>query len=185
MNPSAYIETSVISYLTARPSRDLVVAAYQEVTRQWWRTAPSRFRLFASALVVDEVGRGDPTAARSRLRALHGIPLLEPTRKTDALARQLLDLRILPQEAADDAGHIAIAAAHRVEYLVTWNFRHIANAAMQASIDDLCRRAGHRPPLLCSPNELMELQRAQQQDNRRSEERPRGPDHPRTPGHSR
>lgn len=160
MNPSAYVETSVISYLTARASRDLIVAAYQEVTREWWRTAPDRFRLFTSELVLEEAGRGDTSAARARREALHKIPLIEATRETRELTRKLLELRAVPQHAANDAAHIAIAAANRAAYLVTWNFRHIANAAMQASIDDLCRSAGHRPPLLCTPNELMKLQRA-------------------------
>lgn len=184
VKPSVYVETSVVSYLTARPSHDVVRAAYREVTRRWWRNAPTRYRLFASADVITEVSRGHSDAARSRLEALRGIPLLAPTRESDALTQRLLDLRSLPRKAATDAAHIAIAAAHGVEYLATWNFRHIANLAMQATIDDLCRRAGHRPPVLCTPNDLMEMQRAQQQD-RRSGNRPRRPNHPRDSGRTR
>ncbi len=107
MNPSVYIETSVVSYLTARPSRDVVVAAYQEVTREWWRSAPDRFVLYASALVISEAGTGDADAARARLDLLGTLPLLEATREAVALTRNLLDLGAVPRNAADDAAHIA------------------------------------------------------------------------------
>lgn len=156
MNPSVYIETSVVSYLTARPSRDATVAVYQDLTRRWWATAPTRFRLFVSALVVHEAGAGDVNAARARRSAIESLPLLAPNPPSSELAEQLLDLRAVPQSAANDAAHIALAAVNQVDYLVTWNFRHIANAAMRARIEDACRRAGHRPPVICSPNQLME-----------------------------
>ncbi len=156
MKPSVYIETSVVSYLTARPSRDVMVAAYQDVTQRWWASAPARFRLFASELVHDEAGAGDTGAARARQDALHGIPLLEATREDGELAAKLFEFRAVPRSAANDAAHVAIAAVNRVDYLVTWNFRHIANAAMRSRIEDVCSRAGHRPPVICSPNQLME-----------------------------
>ena len=156
MNPTAYIETSVVSYLTARPSRDVVVAAYQEVTREWWRDAASRFRLVASELVLAESGAGDPTAARDRLKMLEDVALLSASPDAEDLARSLLDLGAVPREAAADAAHIAIAATNGVEYLVTWNFRHIANAAMRVRIEGACREAGYEPPVICTPNELME-----------------------------
>ena len=156
MNPTAYIETSVVSYLTARPSRDVVVAAYQEVTREWWRDAAARLRLVASELVMAESGAGDPSAARDRLKALEGVVLLEATPDAEDLARRLLELGAVPREAAADAAHIAIAAANGVEYLVTWNFRHIANAAMRVRIEGACREAGYEPPVICTPNELTE-----------------------------
>ena len=156
MNPSVYIDTSVVSYLTARPSRDVLVAAYQDLTRRWWESAPTRFRLFASELVHHEAGAGDIDAARARRDALHGLPLLEASREDGDLARKLLELRAVPHSAANDAAHVAIAAVNRVDYLVTWNFRHIANAAMRSRMEDVCRRAGHRPPVICSPNQLME-----------------------------
>ncbi len=156
MNPTAYIETSVVSYLTSRPSRDVVVAAYQEVTREWWRDAAARFDLAASELVLAECRAGDRNAARARLAALQGVALLGATPAAEDLARRLIDLGAVPREAAADAAHIAIAAANGVEYLVTWNFRHIANAAMRARIERACREAGFEPPVICTPNELME-----------------------------
>ena len=164
MNPSVYIETSVVSYLTARPSRDVVVAAYQEVTREWWRSAAGRFVLYASALVVSEASTGDADAARARLDVLGTIPLLDAPGQAVDLTRRLLDLGAVPREAADDAAHIAIAATNGVDYLVTWNFRHIANATMRSRIEDVCRRSGYEPPVICTPNELMETGHAKDAD---------------------
>ena len=155
-NPRVYVETSVISYLTARPSRDVVVAAYQEVTREWWRNARSRFALFVSELVVAEAGTGDPEAARARLEIIETLPRLGATVEAKELARHLLDFRAVPREAGDDAAHIAIAVTNGVDFLVTWNFRHIANATMRTSIEDACRRSGYTPPVICTPNELLE-----------------------------
>ena len=160
MKPTAYIETSVVSYLTARPSRDVVVAGYQAITREWWRDASDRFDLVASALVVAEARAGDSDAAQSRLMALEAITLLDATQNAEELARNLLDLGAVPRQAADDAAHIAIAVANGVDYLVTWNFRHIANAAMRARIERVCRQSDYEPPVICTPNELMEADRA-------------------------
>ena len=156
MNPSAYVETSVVSYLTARSSRDVVVATYQDVTREWWRSARTRFMLFASELVVAEAGTGDPDAARARLEILETIPRLRASQDAMALARNLMDLGAVPHSAGDDAAHIAIAATNGIDYLVTWNFRHIANAIMRSRIEDVCRRAGYNPPVICTPSELLE-----------------------------
>lgn len=157
MKPTVYIETSVISYLVARPSRDVVVAAYQAVTREWWRNAPERFHLVASSLVVSEARAGDADAARARLEALEGLVLLDATAEAEALTGLLLDSGTVPPTAAEDAAHVAIAAANGVDYLVTWNFRHIANAAMRSRIERVCRRAGCAPPVICAPNELLEF----------------------------
>ena len=156
MNPTVYIETSVVSYLTAWPSRDMVVAAYQQITRDWWRDARDRFELVASDLVLAEAGAGDPEAAKHRLAALDALTLLAATEDAAELAQRLIDLEAVPQTAADDAAHIAIAVAHGVDYLVTWNFRHIANAAMRSRIDRICRQAGYNPTTICTPNELVE-----------------------------
>lgn len=164
MQPTAYIETSLISYLTARPSRDVVVAAYQEITRQWWQDAPERFDLVASELVVTEAGAGNADAARARLAMLESVTLLNTTKNSEALTRLLLDLGAVPHEAAADAAHIAIAVTNGVDYLVTWNFRHIANAAMRSRIELVCRQAGYEPSVICTPNELMETDRADDTD---------------------
>ena len=164
MRPTAYIETSVVSYLTARPSRDMVVAAYQEITREWWRNAPDRFELVASQLVIAEAGSGDPEAAQVRLKVLEVVSLLDATTEAENLAQTLVNLDAVPRQAAEDAAHIAIAVTNGVDFLVTWNFRHIANAAMRSQIEHICRQAGYEPPVICTPNELMEANHAESTD---------------------
>lgn len=164
MLPAAYVETSVVSYLTARPSRDVVIAAYQEITREWWREASDRFELVASALVVAEARTGDPEAASARIDALEAVTLLDATPDAEALAHALVEASAVPRHAADDAAHIAIAVTNGVEFLVTWNFRHIANAAMRARIEQVCRQTGYEPPVICTPNELMEANHGKTDD---------------------
>ena len=154
--PSVYVETSVVSYLTARPSRDLIIAAMQAMTREWWRTAPERFRLVASELVLAEAAEGDADAARARLTALEMLVRLDTTEDAAALTRRLMELGAFPDKAAADAAHVSVAAVNRVDYLLTWNLRHIANAAVRVRIERACRRAGYEPPVICTPNELME-----------------------------
>ncbi len=156
MKPTVYLETSVISYLTARPSRDLVIAAYQELTREWWLDAIDKFHLVASELVITEAAAGDPDAAQARLDALDPVPLLSIGDEVDLFAQMLIDTGVVPKRAAADAAHIAIAAINGIDYLVTWNFRHIANVAARAKIEQACREAGYDPPAICTPNELME-----------------------------
>ena len=112
MRPTVYIETSVLSYLAARPSRDIVIAGYQQVTREWWASARDRFKPVASEFVASEAGEGDADAARARLELLQSITLLRATEDTQELTRKLLDLGAVPRQAADDAAHIAIAVTH-------------------------------------------------------------------------
>lgn len=156
MNPTVYVETSVISYLTSRRSKGVEVAAYQEITQEWWSMAPDRFSLVTSKLVVTEAASGDSDAARARLAALKAIPLVDVTVEAVELNRELVNRGAVPPSAADDAAHIATAAAHGLDYLVTWNFRHIANATMRPRIEDVCRSSGYEPPVICTPRELME-----------------------------
>ena len=155
MKPSVYVETTIPSYLTAWPSRDLVSAAHQQITREWWARRAG-FELFLSQLVHDECRMGDPTAAADRLRAIHGIPLLEQNAEAVALGRDLLALVPLPLRAAIDALHVAIAVVHGVDYLLTWNCTHIANAFLRGRIESVCRGAGYDPPTICTPEELLE-----------------------------
>ena len=164
MLPTVYIETSVVSYLTALPSRDVVVAAYQQVTREWWRTARTRFELVASELVIREAAAGEANAARARLAELEAVTLIEATDDAAELTRKFLNLGAMPHKAAEDAAHIATAVTNGVDYLVTWNFRHIANAALRARIENVCRQAGYEPPIICTPNELMEPDHADAAD---------------------
>ena len=117
--------------------------------------------MVASELVIAAAGAGDPDAARARLDALESIPLIGFTSEAETLARNLLDARAVPRRAAADAAHIAVAVANGVNYLVTWNFRHIANAAMRAGIERVCRVAGFEPPVICTPSELLETDHAE------------------------
>lgn len=154
--PKAYIETTVVSYLTAWPSRDVVIAGHQQITRQWWTTAADRFELVASQLVVEEARAGDVDAARDRLAALAAVTLLDATDEALRLAEELVAAKAIPENKPEDAAHIAIAVANGVDFLVTWNCRHIANAAMRSRIERICRGAGYEPTVICTPDELME-----------------------------
>ena len=156
MEPTVYIETSIVSYLAARPSRDLITAAHQQLTTQWWATRRPAFRLHISELVVQEVSDGDPDSARQRLAFLEGIPAIAVTAAALSFARSLLENRVVPRSAETDALHIAVAAAGGMEYLLTWNCRHIANAQIRGKIEELARLHGFEPPILCTPEELME-----------------------------
>jgi predicted nucleic acid-binding protein len=150
-----YLETSVISYLVSRPSRDLVVAAHQQITRQWWEECRESFQLYVSQMVIQEAGSGDPAAAQRRLGELVAIPLLGLTDEAQALARELIENGALPRQAVEDALHIALATVHGMDYLLTWNCRHIANARMREAVVSVCMMRGYEPPVICTPEELM------------------------------
>ena len=156
MKPKAYIETTVVSFLCAHPSRDVVVAGHQQITRDWWATAEGRFQLVASQLVVDEASAGDPSAASRRQAALEPVTLLDATDEALSLAQELVGSGAIPANSPEDAAHIAIAVANGIEYLVTWNCRHIANAALRSRIERICRARGYEPAVICTPDELME-----------------------------
>ena len=152
---SVYIETSVVSYLTARPSASLLAAAHQQITREWWDHRRHRFEQYISPMVLDEAGRGDPEAAARRLAALDDFPVLEPTQSAAELVDVLISDGALPSVARDDATHVAIATVHRMDYLVTWNCRHIDNAEAKPLIRSVCAVHGYTCPEICTPEELM------------------------------
>ena len=152
---SVYIETSIISYLTARVSRDLIVAGHQQMTEEWWSVQRNRFELWASELVVEEASAGDASAAAERLKVLNTIEMLDITEEAGFLATALIERGSLPAKASADALHIAIAAVHNVDYLLTWNCKHIPHAEMRPVIESVCRNMGFIPPILCTPEELM------------------------------
>jgi hypothetical protein len=152
--PTVYIETTIVSYLTAWPSREVIRSAHQELTREWWKVERPHFELYASELVVRESKAGDATAAKERLDAIAQIPLLAITDDAMALAEHLIDGGALPRKAAADALHLAIAAVNRIEYLMTWNCRHLANVTMRDTIERACAERGKRAPKLCTPEEL-------------------------------
>ena len=155
MLPSVYVETTIFSYLTARPSGSLITAAHQRVTSEWWRVAPDRYRLLVSAIVVQEARGGDPAMAEQRVAFLSGLPLLEVAPEARELARALVAVGVVPADAAADALHIAVAAVNRVDYLVTWNLRHLAGAVVRRRIERALRERGFEPPMLCTPEELL------------------------------
>ena len=138
-----YLETSVIGYYTSRPSRDLVTAARQNVTRDWWEQVLPAYSAHISALVLRELSLGDPTAAEERTRVVSGMPVLQTTEEAETLSTRLVALGILPEQFAEDAVHIALAATHGMDFLVTWNFTHINNAVLKSRIEETCKDAGY------------------------------------------
>ncbi|HKI01869.1 MAG TPA: type II toxin-antitoxin system VapC family toxin [Thermoanaerobaculia bacterium] len=155
MKPRVYVETTIVSYLAARPSRDLIVAAHQQLTAEWWTSRRLSFDLFTSEFVLREASVGDEDMARKRLELLMGIPVLSITESALGLASALIDKKAVPQRYAEDASHISMATVHGLDYLMTWNCKHIANAQLQRSIGVICRNAGYEPPIICTPEELM------------------------------
>jgi predicted nucleic acid-binding protein len=157
VRPTVYVETSVISYLVARPSLSSVrVAANQETTREWWQTRGERFDLYVSAVVVGEAQRGDPAIASARVEVVHRLRLAQVTLEALDLAEALIVGAGVPRKANEDALHIAIAAANGLDYLLTWNCTHIANAVTIPRVNSICRAQGFEPPLIYTPQELME-----------------------------
>jgi predicted nucleic acid-binding protein len=159
MKPKVYVETTVVGYLTSWPSGDLVVAGRQKITRDWWRYASDAFELIVSELVHREAGAGDPQAIRDRLEALKYLPVLAVTQRAGDFAAALVAGRAVPSTEPEDALHIALAVVNGIEYLVTWNFKHIANAAMRSRIHGVCVAAGYDPCTICTPEELLEPER--------------------------
>ena len=158
MNPRVYIETTIISYLTAWPSQKLVMAANQETTRSWWDDERQYFELFISEAVIQEASAGDPEAARRRMEVLETIPELPVTDDARLLAQKLIEHTPLPAKASVDALHVATATVNGMDYLLTWNCRHIANATLRNSMAEICRAAGYEMPIICTPLELIQEQ---------------------------
>lgn len=151
-----YVETSIISYLTARLSRDLIVAANQQLTQEWWLERRADFELYISQLILEEIRSGDPGAAAERIQAIRETPMLVLNDAAIDLAERLTQKGALPRKAGSDALHIAIATVHGLDYLLTWNCKHLANAVLRKQVEQLCRIAGYEPPTICTPQELLE-----------------------------
>jgi hypothetical protein len=154
MASSVYVETSVISYYTARPSRDIVTAARQTLTQEWWEDAREKFDLYVSVLVVEEAKAGGAEAAQRRLAAISGLPILEINDAAEQLGKRLMDEGAIPSTRGEDALHISLATVHGMDFLLTWNFRHINNAEMKARIRTIIEAVGYESPVICSPEEL-------------------------------
>jgi hypothetical protein len=151
-----YIESTIPSYVVAQPARDLLQAARQQITRDWRETMRGRHELFISQVVVDEIAFDDYSRARQRLELTKDLPILEAVEDARLLAQEILNSQLLPASASRDAAHIALATVHEMDLLLTWNCRHIANAAIQTRLRRLADRAGFDLPVLCTPEELME-----------------------------
>ena len=156
MKAKVYIETSIPSYLTARPSNDIRAMANQNTTIEWWERRVDHFDLYISEFVIVEASQGHPVASSRRLNAIKNIPSLIINREVKLLAEALISEGSLPKKAEIDAYHIAVAAVHGIDYLLTWNCTHIANATMRPQIETVCRQRGYEPPTICTPQELME-----------------------------
>jgi hypothetical protein len=155
MKSSIYIETSIPSYLTARPSRDVRTVGWQQITSQWWDEHREDYDLYTSELVIAEASSGDPEAATRRLNALKGIPLLPIDEEVEYAANMLIEHNALPATAQADAIHIAVTVIQRMDYFLTWNCRHINNAKMKPVIRRVCMELGHTCPEICTPLELL------------------------------
>ncbi len=150
-----YLETSFVSYLASRLSRDLIVAGHQQLTQTWWEKRRESFELYASQQVIDEAGAGDQEAAQKRLVLLREVPLLDLNEEAVALADELVKAGPFPQTAAGDAVHVAVATVHGMDYLLTWNCRHIANAEIACAAAMMCAARDYDIPRICTPEELM------------------------------
>lgn len=155
MKPSVYLETSFISYLTARLSNDLIVAGHQRATQLWWDKRRGDFNVFVSQFVLDEAALGDKEAAGQRLEILRKVRLLDIKPEVALLAKNLVTEIPLPKKAGQDAAHIAVAAVNGIDYLLTWNCRHIANAFIRRQIQGICAKAGFKCPGICTPDALL------------------------------
>ena len=157
MKPRLYLETTIPSYLTARPSRDLRIAADEEATHEWWNERRDDFDLFISETVLREVSKGNPEMAAARIASLRGVGVLPDTPLANLLTKHLLASGIVPAVAEDDAAHMALAAAHGMDFLLTWNCTHINNRAIERRIERACAEFGVECPVICTPTELMKL----------------------------
>lgn len=157
MTPRLYLETTIPSYLVARRSRDLILAGQQEATREWWEQSRQKYDLFVSEFVEIEAGNGDKEMAAARLRTIELLPRLPLTESIMELAGKILATGLIPATAAVDASHIAVAAVHGMDILLTWNCTHIHNIAISRQVERLCARAGFPCPAICTPFDLLEV----------------------------
>lgn len=152
---TVYLETTVISYLVSRPSRDLLVAAHQQATKDWWSERRQNFECFVSQVVIDEASAGNAEEALARMSIVDTLRVLEVTDEAEALAAAIVAGRAIPPTAVRDAAHIAVAAVNEIDYILTWNCRHLANAQIIRRVAVICNRQGYDMPVICTPEELM------------------------------
>ena len=154
MKSKLYLETTVVGYLTARPSRDLVIAGHQQTTHEWWESRRKHFDIFISQLVWQEASDGDPEMVKRRLKVLRPLRWLQIRKDAVELARALVGGGAVPEQEGEDAMHIALAAAHGMHFLLTWNCAHINNAAIEERVRQICQEHDFHCPVICTPEEL-------------------------------
>jgi predicted nucleic acid-binding protein len=161
MKETIYLETTVVSYYTSKPSRDIIVLAHQQITRDWWNTASKRYDVYISQIVVEEARSGDPEAAEKRLRILKEYQHLELNDAVEKMAQIYKDKLRIPPKALRDAVHLAGASVHGVDYLVTWNCAHIANGEVVRKLMKINESFGIKTPVICTPEELMPFKKGE------------------------
>lgn len=159
MKKHVYIETTVVSYLTAKPSRDIMIAGHQEATRELWAKLSSRYETYVSALVFEEAGSGDPDQVQMRLAAIAKFPMLDIDGEARSLAEKIIAKKGIPVEYPEDALHIAVAAVNGIEVIITWNFAHLNNPFTRKKVRKIVEAEGYSCPEICSPEELLEVER--------------------------
>ena len=164
IKPRVYLETTVISYLVGRPSSNATLASWQQITRQLWEEYTDEFTFVISPIVLTEARQGNPEAAQRRLDALSHLTVLEVLPAADMLTQKLLDVGVVPQNYSLDAQHIAVATTHGVEYLASWNQKHIVNENKREHINQVCQEAGFEPTTICTPTELIEEFQMKEED---------------------
>jgi len=157
MKKRVYVETTVVSYLSARPSRDLLIAAHQEATREFWSRLAGRYEVYVSALVYEEAGRGDPEQARVRLGIVKPLAMLDTDDAARELAERMVSCGSVPKAHPEDALHLAIAAINGMDVFLTWNFAHLNNPFTREKVRRVVEDGGYRCPEICSPDELLEV----------------------------
>jgi hypothetical protein len=157
MKPTIYMETSVVSYLAARPSKDPVISGQQIGTRRWWKEKRRDYEIYISKLVWQEAAEGDKVAAKRRLKFIASMPWLQITRAVTGLARTLIKRKAIPPNAGNDATHIAIGAVYQIQFLLTWNFSHINNPATEELVRTVCSDHDYHCPVICAPDQLLTI----------------------------
>lgn len=156
MKPTVYIETTVISYRMAKPSRDLIIAAHQQITHEWWDIALPRFDAFISPIVLEEISKGDADAAKLRLDSVSSFQLLEVLSEVRDLADSYFSAIEIPEKARADSYHLAVAAWHGMDFLISWNCSHIVSGRVKRIVEEINSANRIRTPIVCTPEELME-----------------------------
>lgn len=157
MKPSVYIETTIISYLTAKPSRDLIIAAHQQITIEWWADVRPQVECYVSPFLLDEASRGDGTYSQRRLEKVIDFTVLEVNEQIENLARHYFAALQIPEKAKIDAFHLATASWHKMDYVLSWNCKHIASGRVRKMLQEVNSRLNVHTPVVCTPEELMEV----------------------------